>query len=267
MELFNTLLYSFGIVLLAAILLVLGLAALATVIGWFRLPTVIPLDDRKAAIKQWWQVGIPYGGGVLLTYFPMGMLVAATARPSVNHLGEFYTEHSDEYKMKGSSGHHVYMASPNRFLDPWNNYEDGTAGEGSGKHSARVQGDEYSWWNQYAWTCRNPFNKAKRTSEFFACFVNDCDIEYWGKERLSDKEDNPSTKGWYFVKATHRGTGRVYYGYRSVTLLKVKTGEEPRVRQVNIGFKLKPTHAHQTQDADDLDKAFTLRVQFSSKIN
>ncbi|NIB38630.1 hypothetical protein HBA55_03480 [Pseudomaricurvus alkylphenolicus] len=260
----------FWFLITAALMVPIGLlvfGAVVTWIGWSRLPEDIPLEERKAAVKQWWRVGVPYGGGVLLTYFPMGMLVAATTRPTVNHLGEFYTEHDEKYISKGSSGHHVYLASPYGWLDWWNNYEDGTAGEGSGKHSARVGGNEYSWWNQYSWSCRNPFNKAKRTSDFFACFVNDCEIEYWGKESLSDKNEDPEQKGWYFVKATHKQTGKVYYGYRSVILLDAKAGEKARVRQVNLGFKLKPTHANTTQDPDDLDKAFTLRMQWSSEIN
>lgn len=222
--------------------------------------TEIPLRYRLAAILQWVVVGIPLIVGVLLTYFPMGLLVAYTARPQHKHPQDKATrgKHSAKYEEAGSSGEWQYWNSPKRWLRPWNNLEDGTLGEPSGKHSARVSGDEDSVWSQYLWLCRNPFNWAKRSSRFFACYVNDCKIQYWGHFNITDKA--PVVPGWYFVRAHDRTTDRVYYGYRSVRLNKDGT-----VRQVNLGFKLKPSHAGQVQDADDLDKAFTLRMQFASE--
>ena len=67
-------------------------------------------------------------------------------------------------------------------------------------------------------------------------------------------------EGWHFCRATDRATGRVYYGYRSVTL-----NDDGTVRQVNLGYKINPRHATEVQDSDDLDKAFTLRIQFASQ--
>jgi len=218
----------------------------------------VPLRYRLAAYWQWLVVSIPLGLGVALTYFPMGMLVALTARPAVNHLHERSAIHSPQYRALGSSGFWEYWASPWRWLDAWNNYEDGTLGEPSGKHSARCGGKERTWLNQYLWICRNSFNKAKRTSSFFACFVNDCDIEWWGSRTLSDK-DQP-VPGWHFCRAVHRKTGRVYYGYRRVAL-----NDDGSVYNAVFGFKIKPGHAGTVQDADDLDKAFTLRIQFASQ--
>lgn len=49
-------------------------------------------------------------------------------------------------------------------------------------------------------------------------------------------------------------------GYRSVTL-----NDDGTVRQVNLGYKINPRHATEVQDSDDLDKAFTLRIQFASQ--
>ncbi len=245
-------------------LLILGLlfaAFFVSVVCWFRLPKAIPFHDRFMAFFQWWGVGIPLSFGVVAT-FVLGPLVILTARPMKNAFGEFATRHTQRYINEGSSGNHVYLATPVRWLDGWNNYEDGLAGEPSGKHSARRAGQEYSFRSMYSWLIRNPFNKAKRTSSFFSCFPNGCDIEYFGTKTLSDKNSNPQTKGWQFVKAVDRKTARVYYGYRSIKLKADGT-----LDQVRFGFKLKPSHADQVQDADDLDKAFTLRAQFGSEIN
>lgn len=217
----------------------------------------VPFKYWAAAWAQWLMVMVPLALGVLLTYFPMGMLVALTARPSVNHLHERSARHTGKYIAEGSSGFWEYWASPWRLLDSWNNYEDGTLGEPSGKHSARVGGKERTWLNQYLWTCRNSFNKAKRTSRFFACFVNDCDIEYWGDYALTDKA--PVQEGWHFVRATDRTTGRVYYGFR-----RVRLNDDGTVYNAVFGYKLRPSHAKEIQDADDLDKAFTMRIQFAS---
>jgi len=152
-------------------------AFFVSVVCWFQLPKEIPLRERWAAFCQWWRVGIPFSLGVLATLF-LAPLVILTARPMRNQFGEFATKHKQRYIDQGASGNHVYMATPIAWLDPWNNLEDGLAGEPSGKHSARNAGQEYSFGAMYRWATRNPFNKAKRTSRFFACFVNDCDIVY-----------------------------------------------------------------------------------------
>lgn len=224
------------------------------------LPRDIPLKYRLAAYWQWFCVAIPFGIGVLLTYFPMGLLVAATARYSDVHPQGKRTRalHDADYAAAGSSGDWEYWISPWRWLQPWNNYEDGALGEPSGKHSARVGGEERTFWNRYSWVCRNSFNWAKRSSRFFACFVNDCDIDWWGTGSITDKA--PVITGWHFCRATDRTTGRVYYGYREVRL-----NEDGTVYQATFGYKIKPEHARSKQDVDDLDKAFTLRVQFASE--
>jgi hypothetical protein len=230
-----------------------------------KLPETIPENLRREAYQQWRSVGPKLAGNVLLTYFPMGMLVAATSKAVEHPISGHKTvnTHKDKYINAGSSGLWVYMASPHQWLDNHNNLEDGSYGEDSGKWSATVSGNESTWWNQYKYLCRNPFNKGKRTNPEYFCPVNDCTIRWWGtKEVLSDKDNNPMTKGWYFVIATHRDTGKKYYGYRSVELL-----DNENVRQVNIGFKIKPTHATEWQDKDDEDKAFTLRYQHKSKID
>lgn len=217
----------------------------------------VPMRLLLAAAWQWLLLSVLLVGGVLLTYFPCGLLVALTARPATNAFGQRQGTHEVEYIAAGSSAWWEYWATPRRWLSAWNNYEDGTLGEPSGKHSARVRGQERSIWNQYLWLCRNPFNQGKRTSLLLACPVNDCDLQWWGYRRLSDKA--PVFAGWYFCCATHRTTGRRYFGFRWVQALPGGL-----VRQLNIGFKLKPEHACRLQDPDDADKAFTLRYQHAS---
>lgn len=217
----------------------------------------VPLRVWLAA---WWSwMGILPGFALMwgLTFFPMGLLVAITARPTANYLGERARRHDADYIAQGSSGWWEYWATPIKWLDAWNNLEDGTMREPSGKGSARCKGKERSIWNQYLWTCRNAFNKGKRRSERYACLVNDCTIEYWGSFSISDKE-NPQA-GWHFVIATHKETGRRYYGYRRIVLL-----DGGKLNQTTLGFKVKPSHGLTLQDADDLDKAFTFRKQFGA---
>lgn len=199
--------------------------------------------------------------GVLLTYFPMAFLVIFTARRGVSPFGENgVVEHRADYIAQGSSGSWMYFASYIPVIKWFNVYEDGLLGEPSGKHSARVKGREDTFWGMLQWIYRNPFNQFKRTSRFLACWVDECDIEYWGDYDLSDKD--PVTEGWYLCQATERDTGRVYYGYRYVKLLK-----SGKVRHITLGFKIKPKHGNETQDSDDLDKAFTARIQFASEVN
>lgn len=221
----------------------------------------VPLRYRLAAFWQWGWVGALLFVGVLLTYFPMGILVALTAKVQTKHpQGKpLAARHDARYIAQGASGWWEYANSAWAWLRPWCNYEDGLYGEPSGKTSARCKGRERTRWNVYLWLCRNPFNWAKRTSSLLACYINDCDLDWWGPHMgITDKA--PVVEGWYFCRATHRTTGRVYYGYR-----RVRLNEDGTVYQMTLGYKIKPEHASQVQDGDDLDKAFTLRVQFSSR--
>lgn len=211
---------------------------------------------------QFLWVGFVYSFGLLTTFFPMGILVALTARKQATHPipGHATSQaHDAKYVSEGASGFWEYWASPIKWLNLWNNYEDGTLGEPSGKTSARCKGAERTKWNQFLWICRNPFNTGKRTSSFFACFINDCVVTFWGDYNLSDKEGSLAT-GWHLVKAVHKKTGKVYYGFRLV-----KQWSSGKVFQVKAGFKIKPGHADEVQDVDDLDKAFTFNIHFASE--
>lgn len=221
----------------------------------------IPKVELAKAILSWLIVVIPYSLGWLLTYV-MGIIVAATSKPQKVHPQgkKIFSKHSDKYIAEGSSGEWEYWNSNVPFVKWWNNYEDGTLGEPSGKNSARVKGKERTFLSQYLWTIRNPFNYAKRSIPLFHCKVNDCKIEYWGDFEISDKEEGQG--GWHFCKATDLNTGKVYYWYRSVT----PCGEN-KVKVAAIGFKIKPAHALVVQDDDDKDKAFTIRLPVKTNID
>lgn len=245
----------------------------------------IPDKDFNAAIRQWIMIGSFMFVMWLLTYFPMGFLVARFSKPMTNIHGESEADHSPRYIAEGSSGKWVYEGVDIPVIEWWSNLEDGQRGEPSGKWSASCLGKETTFWNKYRWALRNPFNKFKRESSTLSCFVNDCVVEYWGDKEVSDK--SAAGAGAYFVKATHKVTGKVYYGYRKVVILdtvgwyislraliaktpwlkKYASMMDNRLYQATFGYKIKPTHADEIQDEDDLDKAFTARIQPWSKIN
>ena len=193
-----------------------------------------------------------------------GLLLAAvaalTSKHGPNSFGEVQQRHRQKYIDSGSSGLWAYYASRMPFIKWWSNYEDGDLGESSGKWSASCKGKERSLWNRYRWLAlRNPFNRGKRTIPFFHCLVGDCTLAHYGDYTVSDKT---GVSGKQFVIATHKTTGKKYYGYYSV---KVLSGN--RVRVWRLGFKIKPAHATHSQDADDKDKTFTFRYQHASEIN
>lgn len=221
----------------------------------------IPKAERSAAIKQFWSVSIRYVLRYLAT-FPLGIMVALTAKPQQTHpqAKKVTSVHSKQYIDQGSSGKWEYWNSNVKWLQPWNNLEDGLLGEPSGKHSARMKGKERSFWGMYQWICRNAYNWGKRTNKDFFCLVDDCDIVWWGDEVVSDKVKGPDT--WHLVKATDRKTGKVYYCFRSI-----KNNADGSIGAITFGFKIKPQHRGEDQDADDEDKAFTMRWQMGAKID
>ena len=239
------------------------------------LPEEVPLEDREAAIKQWKEVSKSLIWKVILTYFPMGMLAALTTKPTTNAFGQTSGDYGDRYRAEGASPDWEYEATHIGWLDDYNIWEDSATGEiPSGKHSARCNTSwwgklfykgvyaERSWLGKYLYITRNPFNKGKRTSDFYSCFVNECDLTYWGKKDISDKNNNPTTKGWQFTKAVHKETGKTYYGYREVNLI-----DDKHVEQIRIGHKIKPSHIGNWQEPSDVDKAYTSRYQWKSEIN
>lgn len=227
----------------------------------FLIPKEVPAKERRAAYIQFITVLVAYFPLYLFTYIAAAF-IAAFPRKMISHpQGKALEEHhTQRYKEAGSSGYWEYVNSSLTWLRPWWNLEDGLLGEPSGKHSARVKGKERTWWSMYRWSIRNPFNWGKRTWPMFRCMVNECDVVYWGSYIVSDKRE--MSDRWQLVKATHRETGRVYYGFRSVT-----NRSDGLINTALFGFKIKPEHADIIQDRDDEDKAFTFRYQIGAKIN
>lgn len=211
------------------------------------------LDYPKAILSNLLVLAV-YAVFWLLNY-PAALLVAATAKPQSTHpLGKAVTaRHSARYINEGSSGWWEYWNSNIKWLRWFNNYEDGLLREPSGKNSAAVHGKERRFWSMVLWTWRNPFNWGKRTLPLFHCMINECRVDYVGDYRISDKVADQS--GWYIVKARHRKTKRTYYGARWV-----KHYPDDKVRQMHVGFKIKPEHRDIMQNPDDADKAFTFRL-------
>ena len=237
------------------------------------------------AIFQWFYVGVVALVLWALTYFPMGPLMILTSKKGKNVFGEEYAKHDQKYIDQGASGEWYYIGNWIPILQWFSCYEDSLTGEPSGKHSARVKGKENTFWNKYLWTIRNPFNYLKRTTRFFACYVNESVVKYWGDRELSDK--NMEQDGSYLVMAVDQGTKKTYYGYRKVvyfdklgwylklkeifketsSLKKYSHLLENKVFQATFGYKIKPTHDTEIQAWDDRDKAFTFRVQIWANIN
>ncbi len=206
-----------------------------------------------AARLQWAGVLAVYIWFVLLGLFVVPFVILLS-KPMTNFVGERKQKHSSKYLSQGSSGEWEYIGTDIPVLKWWANLEDGNLGEPSGKHSARWAGKERSFLAQYNWLAlRNPVNYLKRTWGFLHCPVDDCVVEYIGDYHVSDRGN---AFGEQFVWATHKDTGKKYYGYYSVKDLGNGKGKVKR-----YGFKVRPSHANETQDADDKDKAFTMRYQ------
>lgn len=217
-------------------------------------------DYLFAIVKNLWTL-FCISLGVVLT-LPLSPIIALTSKKyGVHPMGKPVEEtHLDRYVSAGSSGKWEYQNSSINLFKWWNNYEDGLLGEPSGKHSARVEGKERSFFSKVRWLIRNPFNQGKRTIPLFHCLVNECDVSFKGKYFVHDKD--PEMGGWNFVKAVHRKTGKSYYGFRWV-----KHYPDGGVRNFYFGYKLKPEHRDTWQDVDDQDKAFTIRYPFKTKLS
>lgn len=83
------------------------------------------------------------------------------------------------------------------------------------------------WWL----AIRNPANNARFTT-LFGCPVTECDYRYWGQASV---EDDPGKGGWRLLLATHRQTGRRFYGFYWVWQWWAT-----RALVVQLGFKGEP---------------------------
>ncbi len=229
----------------------------------------IPEHEWKAANKQWKELKNARWRPIIYGIFNTWRAIRASEIRSENAFGET-AEPFPKTKYKGASDHGwAFKGVPPEWKDSgskrkyalWeiSNDEDGFFGDRYGKWSEIRNGKERSLISQWLWcTFRNPANNFSRY--VLHCPVNECAIDFWGEYDTPD--DSPLIEGWHFVKATHRLTGKVYYGYREVKkdhpnwfIRKVLK----RTFNASYGFKLKPKHADEFQEPDDAHKGFTYR--------
>lgn len=116
----------------------------------------------------------------------------------------------------------------------WSNDRDGALGDKRGwwHLNAPFGLGAYHWFSMFWWLAlRNPANNMRFTP-LFGCPVTECDYRYWGDERV---EDRPGEGGRRLLLATHRKTGRRYYGFYGVWQWSAT-----RAVVIQIGFKGEP---------------------------
>lgn len=116
----------------------------------------------------------------------------------------------------------------------WSNDRDGALGDRRGwwHLNAPFGLGAYHWFSMLWWLAlRNPANNMRFTP-WFGCPVTECDYRYWGDENV---EDRPGQGGRRFLLATHRQTGRRYYGFYGVW-----QWSPTRAVVIQIGFKGEP---------------------------
>lgn len=117
----------------------------------------------------------------------------------------------------------------------WSNDRDGALGDKRGwwHMNAPFGLGAYHWFSQFWWLAiRNPANNM-RFSPWFSCPVADCDYRYWGSEVVKDR---PGQGGRRLILATHRVTGRRYYGFYGVWQWSAT-----RALVIQLGFKPEPS--------------------------
>lgn len=116
----------------------------------------------------------------------------------------------------------------------WSNDRDGTLGDKRGwwHLNAPFGLGAYHPFSMFWWLAlRNPANNMRFTP-LLGCPVTECDYRYWGDENV---EDRPGQGGRRFLLATHKRTGRRYYGFYGVWQWSAT-----RAVVVQIGFKGEP---------------------------
>lgn len=93
----------------------------------------------------------------------------------------------------------------------WSNDRDGALGDKRGwwHLNAPFGLGAYHWFSMLWWLAlRNPAN-SMRFTPLLGCPVTECDYRYWGDENV---EDRPGEGGCRLLLATHKSSGRAYYG-------------------------------------------------------
>jgi hypothetical protein len=117
----------------------------------------------------------------------------------------------------------------------WSNDRDGALGDKRGwwHLNAPFGLGAYHWFSKLWWLAiRNPANNM-RFSPWFSCPLTECDFRYWGDESV---EDRPGQGGQRLLLATHKTTGRRYYGFYGVWQWSAT-----RALVIQLGFKPEPS--------------------------
>ena len=126
----------------------------------------------------------------------------------------------------------------------WSNDRDGALGDKRGWwHLNTPFGlGAYHWFSQLWWLAiRNPANNM-RFCPWFSCPLAECDYRYWGDESVKDR---PGQGGRRLLLATHKTTGRRYYGFYGVWQWSAT-----RALVVQLGFKPEPSDWAEDYSAD-----------------
>lgn len=116
----------------------------------------------------------------------------------------------------------------------WSNDRDGAVGDKRGwwHLNAPFGFGAYHPLSMFVWLAlRNPANNMRFT-RWLGCPVTECDYRYWGDENV---EDRPGEGGRRLLLATHKKTGRRYYGFYGVWQWSTT-----RAVVIQIGFKGEP---------------------------
>lgn len=117
----------------------------------------------------------------------------------------------------------------------WSNDRDGALGDKRGwwHLNAPFGLGAYHWFSQFWWLAiRNPANNMRFTP-WFSCPLTECSYEYWGDEVVKDR---PGQGGRRLLLATHKTTGRRYYGFYGVWQWSAT-----RALVIQLGFKPEPS--------------------------
>lgn len=126
----------------------------------------------------------------------------------------------------------------------WSNDRDGALGDKRGwwHLNAPFGLGAYHWFSKLWWLAiRNPANNM-RFNPWFSCPLTECDYRYWGSESV---EDRPGQGGRRFLLATHKTTGRRYYGFYGVWQWSAT-----RALVIQLGFKPEPSDWAEDYSAD-----------------
>jgi len=126
----------------------------------------------------------------------------------------------------------------------WSNDRDGALGDKRGwwHLNAPFGLGAYHWFSQLWWLAiRNPANNM-RFHPWFSCPLTECDFRYWGDKSV---EDRPGQGGRRLLLATHKVTGRRYYGFYGVWQWSAT-----RALVIQLGFKPEPSDWDEDYSSD-----------------